>query len=94
MKVRHPELVLAAATAVCLPMVPGLLAGEIGASTAGERFLVALVVCWVLGSLLSWVIGTYGEQARKKQLERLLGDREDRHPTHPMGPADPVRADE
>ena len=72
MKVRHPEFVLAAATAVCVPMVPGLLAGQITASTAGERFLIALIVCWFLGSILSWVVNTYSAESRKAQLVRMI----------------------
>lgn len=72
MKVRHPEFVLAGATAVCLPMVPGLLSGQITASSAAERFLIALIVCWFLGSLLSWVINTYSAEARKAQLVRMI----------------------
>lgn len=78
MKVRHPELVLAAATAVCLPMVPGLLNGEISGTTAAERFLLALVVCWFLGGVLGWVIHTYGEQSNRAEVVRLLqADRTD-----------------
>ena len=30
---RRPELVLAGAVAICLPMVPGVLDGNIGATT-------------------------------------------------------------
>lgn len=78
MKVRHPEFVLAAATAVCLPMVPGLLSGQITAVSAAERFLIALVVCWFLGSILSWVVNTYAEQARRAQLVHMIeADRRD-----------------
>ena len=72
MGVKHPELVVAGAVVVCLPMVPGLLSGQIGGSTAAERFLIALVVCWLLGSLLSWVTTTYGEQVRRAELTRMI----------------------
>lgn len=71
-KVRHPELVLAGAVAVCLPMVPGFLSGQITPISAAERFLIALVVCWVLGALLSWVFTTYSAEARKSELRRLI----------------------
>ena len=77
MGVKHPEFVLAAAVVCCLPMVPGLLAGTITGTSAAERFLVALVVCWVLGSLLSWVIRTYNMQAQRAQLMRLLQEPDD-----------------
>ncbi len=72
MKVRHPEFVLAAATAVCLPMVPGLLSGEITAIAAAERFLLALIGCWFLGSVVSWVINTYAEQSRRSDLLQMV----------------------
>ncbi len=72
MGVKHPELVLAGAVACCLPMVPNVLAGNVSMTTAGERFLIALVVCWALGSVLSHVIRTYTAQAHRSQLMRLL----------------------
>jgi hypothetical protein len=55
-------------------MVPGLLAGQISATTAAERFLVAIVVCWIFGAILSWVITTYSEQARRAQLMRMINE--------------------
>ncbi len=87
MKVKHPEFVLAGATAVCLPMVPGLLAGQITAATAGQRFLIALIVCWFLGSLLSWVLNTYSEQARRTQLVRMIENDSRDKAAGPSGPA-------
>lgn len=71
MSVRHPELVIAGAVLVSLPMVSGILNGDIGTIAAGERFLVALVGCWILGSVLSWVITTYSHQSRRAELTRL-----------------------
>ncbi len=68
MKVRHPEFVLAAATIVCLPMVPGLLSGGITVTAAAERFLLAIVGCWFLGSILSWVISTYTAQSQRAEV--------------------------
>ncbi|MDA8043891.1 MAG: hypothetical protein M0Z30_01435 [Actinomycetota bacterium] len=79
MAVRHPEYVLAGAVAVCLPMAPGLLDGQISATTAAERFLLALVVCWVLGSVLGWVVATYSDQARRAEVVRMID--ESRHPS-------------
>lgn len=90
MKVRHPELVLAAATAVCLPMVPGLLNGQISGTVGAERFLLALVVCWFLGGVLSWVVHTYSEQSKRAEVIRLLqADRTDPTITAASEPATP-----
>ena len=72
MGVKHPEFVVACAVACCIPMIPNLLAGNVSTTTAGERFLIALVVCWVLGSLLSYVTRTYNSQAQRAQLIRLF----------------------
>ena len=72
MKVRRPELVLAGAVALCLPMVPGLLDGNIGAFTAGARFLIAIVICWMAGSLLTSVIDRYSREVRRTQALKLL----------------------
>lgn len=95
MKVRHPELVLAAATVVCLPMVPALLHSEISPFTAGERFLGALVACWVLGSLLSWVMFTYSTQAKRREVLRMVGAFQD-HSTRerPVSDADASTAEQ
>lgn len=72
MGVKHPEFVVACAVACCVPMIPNLLAGNVSTTTAGERFLLALVVCWVLGSLLSHVVRTYNAQAQRAQLLRVF----------------------
>lgn len=72
MKVKHPELVLAAAAIVCLPMVPGLLSGQISGFSAAARFLLALVGCWILGSILSWVLNTYSQQSQRAELIRMV----------------------
>lgn len=72
MGVKHPEYVLIAAIVCCFPMIPAILSDEVSGITAAERFLIALVVCWVLGSLLSFVIRTYNAQAQRAQLLRLI----------------------
>lgn len=86
MGVKHPELVVGAAVLCCAPMIPNLLAGEVAGVTAGERFLVALIVCWILGSLLSYVYRTYSAQAQRAQLLRLV--EVDKEPPVP-GPGEP-----
>jgi acyl-CoA synthetase (AMP-forming)/AMP-acid ligase II len=76
MSVRHPELVIAGAVTVSLPMVPGILNGDISSAAGGERFLIALIGCWILGSVLSWVTTTYSEQSRRAELMRLTQPRQ------------------
>jgi hypothetical protein len=70
--VRRPELVLAGALALCLPMVPGVLNGNISTISAGTRFLIAIVVCWVAGSMLTGLVDRYSREARRLQALRML----------------------
>ena len=69
---RRPELVLAGAVAICLPMVPGVLNGNIPAISAGTRFLVAVVICWVAGSFLTNIVDRYSREARRAQALKML----------------------
>ncbi|MHB1503218.1 MAG: hypothetical protein ACYCS4_03895 [Acidimicrobiales bacterium] len=41
------------------PMVPGILSGAIGVTTALERYLIALVGCWVGGAIISGILTRY-----------------------------------
>jgi len=70
--VRRPELVLAGAVALCLPMVPGILDGNVTAVSAGTRFLIAIVVCWCAGSLLTGILDRYSREARRSQALKML----------------------
>jgi len=70
--VRRPELVLAGAVALCLPMLPGVLNGNITTISAGTRFLLAIVVCWFAGSLLTGVIDRYSRESRRMQALKML----------------------
>jgi hypothetical protein len=72
MKVRRPELVLAGAVVICLPMVPGVLNGNVTTITAGTRFLIAIVMCWVGGGVLTAVIDRYNAEARRSQVLKML----------------------
>jgi len=72
MHVRRPELVLAGSVAICLPMVPGILSGNVTVIAAGTRFLIAIVICWVGGSLLTSVIDRYSAEARRTQAIKML----------------------
>jgi len=64
--------VLAGAVAICLPMVPGLLNGNITAVSAGTRFLIAIIVCWVGGSILTSLIDRYTRESRRSQALKML----------------------
>jgi hypothetical protein len=72
MKVTRPELVLAGAVLVSLPMVPGILSGGIDPTAALIRFLLALVVCWVAGGVVSSVLSRYSEASRQAEVARLI----------------------
>ena len=63
---------LAGAVALCLPMVPGIIDGAIGAVTALTRFLLALLVCWVAGAVLSTVLTRYNEESRRAEIVRAI----------------------
>jgi hypothetical protein len=69
---RRPELVLAGAVAICLPMAPGVLNGNIPAISAGTRFLVAIIICWIAGSFLTNIIDRYSREARRAQALKML----------------------
>jgi len=71
-KVRRPELVLAGAVVLCLPMVPGILHGAVGITTALVRFLIALVVCWVGGAVLTSLLDRYSEESRRAEIARAI----------------------
>jgi hypothetical protein len=67
--VRRPEWVLAAAVVVCLPMVPDILSGGIGTTAALVRFLGAILVCWVLASIVQAVLDRYADAATRREYE-------------------------
>ncbi len=75
MGVRRPEWVVAGAVLVCSPMLPGVLDGAVGTATALERFLGALLVCWVAGALITSVLDRYADSVDRRQLERELARR-------------------
>ncbi len=72
MSVRRPELVLAGALALCAPMIPAVLDGNVTAVAAGARFLVAIIICWCAGSLLTSLTDRYSREARRAQAIRML----------------------
>lgn len=86
MRVKYPILVIAGAVAVCLPMVPGILNGDVEPMAAGIRFAVALVACWAFAAVLTWVVGTYAEQSRRSELRRAIEDVQ-RSPGEPLAPS-------
>ena len=73
MGVRRPEWVLAAAVVVCLPMVPDILSGAIGTTAALVRFLGAILVCWVLASIVQAVLDRYADAATRREYEVQMG---------------------
>jgi hypothetical protein len=84
---RRPELVLAAAVVICLPMVPGILDGAITPEAALLRGLVALLACWTGARLLLAVLGRYLEQSRRAELARMMDAEAPAEPGH-SGPAE------
>jgi len=72
--VKRPELVLAGAVLLCLPMVPSLLSGTLAPVTALEGFLLALTVSWIAGALISSVVTRYSNQARRAEIIRQLDE--------------------
>jgi hypothetical protein len=72
MHVRRPERVLAGAVLICVPMIPGVLSGNITAISAGTRFLIAIIICWVAGSVLTSVIDRYTRESRRMQAVKML----------------------
>ncbi|MGC8463043.1 MAG: hypothetical protein ACP5P9_05165 [Acidimicrobiales bacterium] len=84
MGVRRPEWVVAGAVLVCSPMLPGVLDGAVSTTTALERFLGALVVCWVAGALITSVLDRYADSVDRRQLERELARRTGVPPGHPV----------
>ncbi len=69
---KRPDLVVAAAVVVCLPMAPGIVHGSIDTTTALVRFLLALVVCSVGSWLLTSILTSYSNQARRAEILRQL----------------------
>jgi len=70
--VKRPELVVAGAVLLCLPMVPGVLSGGIGAMTALTRFLIALLLCWIGGAVLTAVLSRYSEESRRAEIAKAI----------------------
>jgi len=77
--------VFAAAVAICLPMVPGVLNGNITAVTAGTRLLVAIVICWVGGSILTSIIDRYSVESRRANVIKMLANAKRNPSTEPGG---------
>jgi len=86
--VKRPELVLAAAVLISLPMVPNIVHGDISAVSALVRFIAAVLVCWIAGAILTRVLSTYSEQARRAEIEKMIEEARRRSAEHQRpGPA-------
>jgi hypothetical protein len=70
--VRRPELVIAAAIAISLPMLPSFLDGGISPVSAIVRFAIALALCWAAGSVIERVYDTYARHAREAEIQRAI----------------------
>jgi hypothetical protein len=89
--VRRPEWVLAAAVVVCLPMVPGVLSGAIGTTAALERFLGAILVCWILASIVQAVLDRYADSAVRREYEVQMSRARAQNPVVPPSDAESHR---
>ncbi len=74
MRVRHPELVLAAAVLICSPMLPGLFSGSLSVTTALIRFLIALIGCWIAGSVITGIFHAYARAQEEESTGSLMED--------------------
>ncbi len=79
MGVRRPELVLAAAIALSLPMLASFVSGAINAVALLVRFAIALGLCWVLGAVIERVYTSYARQARNAAIRKQLEEARRRH---------------
>ncbi len=61
-----------AAVAVSLPMATGIMHGSISPESALIRFLLALVLCWVAGSVLTGVMDRYTVASRQAEILRVI----------------------
>lgn len=86
MHVRRPELVIAAAIAVSLPMIPSFLDGAISVAAALVRFAVALALCWAASALVERVYGAYSRQARSTEIQQAIEEARRRAGQSPQGP--------
>jgi hypothetical protein len=50
-------------------MLPGVLDGAINTTAALVRLLGAIIVCWVLGSIVQSVIDRYADAAARREFE-------------------------
>jgi hypothetical protein len=53
-------------------MIPGVLNGDITVVAAGARLLVAIVICWCAGSMLTTLVDRYSREARRAQAIKML----------------------
>lgn len=78
MTMRRPEVVVAAALALSLPMLPSFLDGAISPASALIRFAVALALCWGAVAIIERVYDTYARQARQAAIRKALEEMHNR----------------
>lgn len=90
MGVRRPDLVVIAALALSLSMLPSILNGGISLASGFLRFAIALALCWAAGAVIERVYDTYSREARQSQVRKAieeararLAQPEDGHTPHP-----------
>lgn len=93
MGVRRPELVLAAAILVSLPMVPSFLSGGLSPASALVRFAVAIALCWAATAIVERVYSNYSRQVRQAELRRVVEEARQRFES-PQGNEAPPEADQ
>jgi hypothetical protein len=91
MGVRRPEWILAAAVVVCLPMVPDVMSGAIGTTVALVRFLGAILVCWILASIVQAVLDRYADSAARREYEVQMSRARAQNPAVPPTDAESHR---
>lgn len=74
MGVRRPDLVVMAALALSLPMLPSIMDGAISLASGLLRFAVAIALCWAAGAVIERVYDTYSRQARQEQIRKALDE--------------------
>jgi len=72
MGVRRPDLVVAAALALSLPMLPSIMNGGISLASGFLRFAIALALCWAAGAVIERVYDTYSREARQAQIRKAI----------------------
>ena len=72
MSVRRPEVVVAVAIALSLPMLPSFLDGAISPAGLLVRLAIALALCWAVAAVVERVYDNYARQARQAEVRKAM----------------------